>query len=212
MKEKKLVEFDSKLEEHHILNFEQYLGLLLKWNRTYNLTAINDPIDVYEKHFADSATPLQFIGQKAKIVDIGTGAGFPGVPIKILRDDLDVTMIEATAKKVSFCDHVIRELGLKKVRVISGRAEDKKTLKRVGKFDVVISRATLKLPGYIKVGSGYLQGSGKLIAMMGAGWSDELDGAMSEIKKAGLKLTKVHEYILPISQSKRALLIFEPKS
>lgn len=208
---KKVTLFDLKISEQQAVNFERYLGLLLKWNRAYNLTAINDPIEVYEKHFADSATPLQFISEKAKIADIGTGAGFPGVPIKILRQDIDVTLVEATKKKASFCEHVIREIGLKKIRVIHGRAEDPKILKEVGKFDVIVSRATLKLPEFIKVGTGYLKNKGNLIAMMGAGWSDELDHAAPQIKKSGLKLIKIYEYLLPISQSRRALLIFEKK-
>lgn len=208
---KKPAEFDSQMAEHHIINFEQYLGLLLKWNRAYNLTAANDPIEVYEKHFADSATPLQFIPRRAKIADIGTGAGFPGVPIKILRDDINVTLVEATAKKVNFCEHVIRELGLKGIRIIGGRAEDSKVLKKAGRFDVVISRATLTLPAYVKVGAPYLKNGGRLIAMMGADWSDELDKAIPQVKKMGLKLTRVHEYVLPVSQNKRAILIFERK-
>lgn len=204
-------EIESQMDEQQAVNFEQYLGLLLKWNRAYNLTAINDPIEVYEKHFADSAMPLQFIKKGAKIVDIGTGAGFPGVPIKILRADVDVTLVEATSKKANFCDHVIRELGLKKIKIVGGRAEDVKTQKKLGKFDYIISRATLKLPKYLKIGTNYLKKDGKLIAMVGPSWSDELDDALAQVKKSGLKLTKVHDYILPISQSKRALLIFDRK-
>lgn len=208
---KTLTEFCSKMSDADALNFEQYLGLLLKWNRTYNLTAINDPIDIYEKHFADSAVPLQFIPNGARLVDIGTGAGFPGVPIKILRKDISVVLIEATEKKVNFCNHVIRELGLEGITVVKGRAEDGKIMRKVGKFDVVISRATLKLPEYVKVGVRYLDNGGLLIAMLGSGWPDELDDALGEIKKAGMKLSKVHEYLLPVSQSRRAILVFQRK-
>lgn len=208
---KRLVEFQAQMSDEHAVNFEQYLGLLLKWNRAYNLTAIGDPIEVYEKHFADSAVPLHFIAKGAKIVDIGTGAGFPGIPIKILRDDVNVTLVEATAKKVSFCEHVIRELGLKGIKIVNGRAEDAKTVEKIGRFDVVISRATLQLPSFVKVGAPYIKNGAVLIAMMGAGWSDDLEMALPQIKRRGLKLVKVHEYVLPISQSKRALLIFEKK-
>jgi len=208
---KKLAEFCSKMSDADALNFEQYLGLLLKWNRTYNLTAINDPIDIYEKHFADSDVPLQFIPEAARLVDIGTGAGFPGIPIKILRKDVQVTLIEATEKKVNFCEHVIRELGLKDISVVKGRAEDNKVMKKVGMFDVVISRATLKLPEYVRIGVKYLKNNGLLNAMLGSSWSDELDAALEEIKKRGMKLSKVHEYLLPVSQSKRAILVFQKR-
>jgi 16S rRNA (guanine527-N7)-methyltransferase len=204
-------EIGSQMDEKQVVDFENYLGLLLKWNRAYNLTAITDPIEVYEKHFADSATPIQYIPKKAKMADIGAGAGFPGVPIKILRNDVAVTLIEAKTKKVNFCEHVIRELGLKGIKVINGRAEDATIFKNAGKFDIVISRATLKLPNFIKVGAPYLKKGGQLLAMMGSSWSDDLDKAIPQVKKSGLKLVKIHEYVLPVSQSKRALLVFEKK-
>lgn len=208
---KVLAEIGVKLEEEQACRLETYLGLLLKWNRTYNLTAVTDPVEVYEKHFADSVAPAAFITNGAKLVDIGAGAGFPSIPIKILRDDIDVTLIEATTKKVNFCEHVIRELGLKKATVVNARAEDVKTVNIIGQFDIVISRATLKLPNFITVGTRYMNNGGKLIAMMGAGWSDDLDKALPTIKKMTLKLIKIHEYTLPVSQSKRALLMFEKK-
>ena len=206
---KGLPEFDAHMDEAQVINFEQYLGLLLKWNRAYNLTALNDPIEVYEKHFSDSAMPLQFVRENAKLIDIGTGAGFPGVPIKILRSDIQVTLVDSKSKKVNFCEHVVRELSLKGIKVIQGRAEEAAMQKRLGKFDVVVSRATLKLPSFIKVGEKYVKKSGHLIAMLGVNWSDDLDKAMSQIKKSNLKLIKVHEYTQPISQNHRALLIFE---
>ena len=207
----RIPQFESQIGEKQAVNLEQYLGLLLKWSRAYNLTAITDPMEVYEKHFSDSATPLEFIPKNAKLADIGTGAGFPGMPIKILRDDINVTLIDSTMKKTNFCEHVIRELGLKGIKVVVGRAEDANIRNAVGKFDVIISRATLKLPKFAGIGAPYIKKGGKLIAMMGAAWSDELDAGMAAMKKAELKLVKVHEYVLPISQSKRALLIFEKK-
>lgn len=204
-------EIESRMSDQQVVNFEQFLGLLLKWNRAYNLTSITDPIEVYEKHFADSSMPARFIPENANLVDIGAGAGFPGIPLKILREDLNVTLIEATSKKVNFCEHVIRELKLKNISVIHGRAEEKAILNKAGKYDVAISRATLKLPAFIKVGAGYLKSGGILIAMLGPSWTDELDKAIPQVKKHNLKLVNTHEYILPISQSKRAILIFEKK-
>lgn len=208
---KEIVSFQSVVKDQHVLNFERFLGLLLKWNRAFNLTTVIDPIEVYEKHFADSVVPIRYIYEHERIVDIGTGAGFPGIPIKILRESVDVTLVEATAKKVSFCEHVIRELALQGIKIVQGRAEAKDLQKNLGRFDVVISRATLKLPEYVRVGSQYVKNGGRLIAMLGAGWVDDLDDAISDVKKAGLKLTTTYEYILPVSESKRALLIFEKK-
>lgn len=198
----------TDLTDKQCVAFEKYLELLLKWNRTYNLTAITDPREVYEKHFVDSIKPLAFLPNKGRLLDIGPGAGFPGIPIKILQSTIEVVLIEATRKKVNFCEHVIRELKLKGIKVIHGRAEDKKVQKGVGKFDVVISRATMKLPQLFRSGVSYLEPSGRIVAMMGSEWKKELNEAASIAKKYGLGLLIPYEYKLGASGAKRAILVF----
>lgn len=207
-KTKVFTDISTQLEEKHVLQFEQFLGELLRWNRAYNLTAIDDPLEIYEKHFADSAVPLKFIQDSARVVDIGTGAGFPGIPIKILREDVEVVLVESISKKANFCDHVIRELKLKNIKIIPGRIEDKAVIKKAGPADVVISRATLKLPKLVKMATPYLKEDGDLIAMMGSSWKEDLDASVADIKKTPLKLVNIHEYQLPITRARRALLIF----
>lgn len=197
-----------KLTERQCILFERYLELLLKWNRTYNLTAVTDPKEIYDRHFADSMKPLRFLPAKGRLVDIGTGAGFPGIPIKILRPSIEVVLIEATRKKVNFCEHVIRELKLKGLKVIHGRAETKEVQKCAGKFDVVISRATMKLPELFRHGVNYLKPSGHIIAMMGPDWRKELLNSIDVASKCGLKLIINHEYRLRTSGAKRAILVF----
>jgi 16S rRNA (guanine527-N7)-methyltransferase len=206
-----LMDVCPNISGDRVMLFEQYLGLLLKWNRSHNLTSLNDPMEIYDKHFADSIVPAQFIPYGCRLIDIGTGAGFPGLPIKILRDDLDVTLLETTQKKVSFCAYVITELGLKGVRVVRGRGEDKELMRRLGRFDVVISRAAFKLPVYLGIGAGYLKKGGRLIAMVGATWPDELDKALPALIDNGLKIIDIQRYSLPFSKSDRALIVFERK-
>lgn len=199
---------DMQLSDKQCLAFEKYLELLLKWNRTYNITAITDPREIYEKHFVDSIKPLDFLPKKGRLVDIGTGAGFPGIPIKILSPQLEVVLIEATRKKVNFCEHVIRELKLKGIEVYHGRAEDSVTQQKAGKFDILISRATMKLPQLFMRAVDFLNDDGKIIAMMGPEWKKEVVDAARVAKKCGFGLMIPHEYTLPSGGGKRSILVF----
>jgi len=180
--------------------FDKYCDLLLRWNKTYNLTTITERNEVFEKHFWDSAAPIGNISDNASLLDIGAGAGFPGIPLKIVFPALSVTLLEATRKKCNFCEAVILELGLKNIRVVHGRVEDKEVLKQIGRFDIVISRATLSTEGLIKVGKPYLKERGALIAMKGK----------KETEQFGLKGLKIEEYTLP-GGAKRSLIIYSPQ-
>src|SRR3989338_4790193 len=95
--------------------FEKYLQLLLKWNKVYSLTTITDEKEIQIKHFEDSLSPLPFLSQNIRLLDIGTGPGFPGLPLKIERPDLEIALLDSVQKKISFCEAVIRELKLQKI-------------------------------------------------------------------------------------------------
>lgn len=176
--------------------FEKYLKLLLKWNKTYNLTSITDEKEIRIKHFEDSLAPLPFLPQAGRLLDIGTGAGFPGIPIKITKPELEVVLLDLRRKKISFCEACIRELKLEKISAIQGRAE--------GRFDVVISRATFSLPDFLELSRKYIRPTGMAIAMKGRHWKEE------EQPATDWKLEKTFDYELSDSMGSRTLLIFRP--
>lgn len=142
---------------------EQYLKELLAWNKKFNLTRITDPEEVKVKHFEDSLTLLQFqqlVDQS--VIDIGTGAGFPGLPLKIACPNIKLTLVEATGKKIEFLKHIISLLGLTDVRIIHGRAEDIASTERE-KYDLAVARAVAKLPvlaeyclPFVKIGGQFI--------------------------------------------------------
>ncbi len=190
---------------------EQYLHyteLILKWSKTMDLTAITDPEDIREKHFEDSKAPVSFLAGARTLVDIGTGAGFPGIPIKIECPNIHVMLLDSTRKKINFCRQVIFELGLKGIEAIQGRAEDPEIFRTHGPFDVVISRATWPLELFLELAEPYYNDGGCAIAMKGARWQEELKKAEDVIKKYGLKLKESHPYTIG-GGDKRCLLMFE---
>lgn len=179
-----------------------YERLLLKWNKTYNLTSITDHKEIWEKHFLDSVAPLQYLIHKRSLLDIGTGGGFPGIPLKIVHPLLSVTLLEPTEKKCLFCEAVIRELGLKTINVVQGRAEDKNAIKELGGFEVVISRATFEIGKLTELCKPYLKNERSIIVSM-RGKDDKETAEPS----SGLKVIEVERYALPSSGSKRSLII-----
>jgi len=174
--------------------FSIYLTELLDWNKKFNLTSITNPEEIKVKHFEDSLSILQAIDlQKEKVLDIGTGAGFPGIPLKIARPEIKLTLIESTKKKTEFLKHIVNILDLKDVEVIWGRAGEVK----LGKFDVVVARAVAKLTKLAPIAINYLKPGGLLIAQKGPEVED-YNGDIKEIKK--IELSNGH---------KRSLVIIE---
>lgn len=150
-----------------------YLDLLVRWNQTYNLTAIRDPLDMVSKHLLDSLSIAnEFADQRA--VDIGAGAGLPGIPLAIARPDLRITLVESAGKKARFMREAVRQLQLgKRVDVIEGRAEQ---LDRPAAYDLLTARALATLPQLLALGGHLLRPGGLLLAMKGKFPDDELAG------------------------------------
>lgn len=185
--------------------FERYLALLLKWNKIYNLTSIKDPKEVTIKHFEDSLSLAPFLSEGARLLDIGTGAGFPGIPLRIVRPDLHVFLLDSVRKKTDFCKNLIRELDLGPIEVIQGRAEDPILVQKLGLFDVVVSRATFSLKDFLTIAANFTKENGLGIAMKGRDWE-------SEYEKTSLwNLEKVFDYDLSQNFGKRSLLLFRLK-
>lgn len=188
--------------------FKEYARLIKKWNAKYNLTAIDDDEGIRTHHFDDSLAVVPFVEHAKTLIDLGTGAGFPGIPLKIALPHLEVTLIDAKRKKIAFCQEAIRTLGLKEITAIDGRAEDQYVYRGLGTFDVVISRATWSLDVFVAIAALYLGESSTCIAMRGAAWKKDLEEARETLERFNLKLKDTHEYTIGAGD-KRCLLVFK---
>ena len=161
---------------------------LAKWNRKMNLTAITDPVEVAVKHFLDSMAPDSMIPPNASLLDIGSGGGFPGIPLKILKPSLSVTLIDASRKKISFLKHLIRVLGLENIEAFHIRAEEfSKQAVFAGAFNAIISRALSSTPEFVQMALPLLDKAGTIIAMKGKPSKTEIESMRSLIhKKTGM--------------------------
>lgn len=186
--------------------FSTYFALLQKWNRHINLAGIENEGMFLHKHVADVEALLPHIVGVQRVIDLGTGAGIPGILLKILRPDLDMTLLDATRKKISFCSEAIRQLGLGDTRAVWGRAEDAVLSRAVGRFDLVLSRATWALTKYLTMAIPYVAEEGRVIAMKGPRWPEELAAAANVLKKSPLSLEGTHPYELPGGE-KRCLVV-----
>jgi 16S rRNA (guanine527-N7)-methyltransferase len=189
--------------------FARYADELLFWNMRMNLVSLKSGLDLPVRHFLDSLTPLPYLGDEiSDLIDLGSGAGFPGLPIKIARPDLTVRLLEASRKKSSFLRQVVRGLGLAGIEVLNRRAEAGAT--GTG-YDVVISRATWKLPEFVAWGRAFLKPGGRLVAMKGADIREERDAALPVAARMGLAAPAVHEFRLPVTGDRRTLVVFTKK-
>ena len=175
---------------------KRYFDLLSKWNARMNLMSIDGLREFEEVHIRDARELTHMLEGVNEAIDLGCGAGMPGIPLKILVPEIDVTLLDSTRKKVSFCDEAIRSLGLTGIRTAWGRAEDPEVIERLGKFDAVISRATWELGEYLEMARSYVKPGGVIVAMKGPRWSEELSLANDVITSSKLSLEATHKYEL----------------
>ncbi|GAB6179187.1 16S rRNA (guanine(527)-N(7))-methyltransferase RsmG [Desulfotomaculum defluvii] len=200
------------LLEDQIHSFNTYYELIIDWNKKINLTAITEPREVAVKHFIDSLTCLNTIQitPHAKILDIGTGAGFPGIPLKIFRPDLSITLMDSLNKRVTFLNEVINNLGLTEIRALHDRAEDfgqKKEHRE--KYDYVISRAVARLAVLSEYCLPCVKLGGYFISQKGPDIVDELNEAKKAIHILGGSLENTHKLELPIIKDGRSLIVIK---
>jgi 16S rRNA (guanine527-N7)-methyltransferase len=199
--------FDKKIAEA----FELYLKELLKWNQKMNLTAIRTEKGIVLKHFLDSLSVFPYLSNISSLLDIGSGAGFPGIPLKIVKPSLEMTLVDSVRKKVDFQRHIIRILGLKGIEAIHGRVQDKEIRQAMGdRFDMVISRAFSVLQTFLIFGFPLLKKGGIVLAMKG-GMDREEIRLLSNREEARYRLQKIIPLILPFSSFKRSILLFEKR-
>lgn len=192
--------------------FEQYRQLLETWNKSINLMSRADGLDIYEKHFIDSLLfPLEENRQRGSLIDLGTGAGFPGIPLKIIYPELTLYLLEPTAKRANFLERVINTLGLTKSNVINERAENYVTFSRE-MFDVLTARAVAPLNMLLELGAPLVKPGGLLLAYKGSAADQEAIDASFAAKVLSLQLVKHHITVLPNVLHQRHLLVYEKSS
>lgn len=200
------------LTDKQIQQFQRYYELLVEWNEKVNLTSITEKEEVYLKHFYDSIMPLWleeelFEGDKT-LVDVGAGAGFPSIPMKIIQPDLQVTIVDSLNKRINFLEHLFEELELTKVQAIHGRAEEVgQDPQYRGQFDLVTARAVASLEVLSELCLPLLKKGGHFVALKGQKAQAELELAGKAIKELGAKYEYSLTDSLPIVDSEREILI-----
>jgi 16S rRNA (guanine527-N7)-methyltransferase len=193
---------------HQLDQFMHYLALLQKWNRVINLTGIHSWREIIVKHFLDSLTLLPHLPKESNLLDLGPGAGFPGIPIKIVRPYQEITLIEASAKKVSFLKEVVRHLGLNNIRILQGFLSKKShDLSSLKPFDTITTRAVGKLPGILALAHNLMPSGGQLILMKGKKGLQEITAQEAAIQKMGFELETPAFLTLPILNQERILIL-----
>jgi 16S rRNA (guanine527-N7)-methyltransferase len=189
-----------ELDRRQLHAFRTYADELLEWNERFNLTAITDRAEIETKHFLDSLTCLLAMNKppKGSLIDVGSGAGFPGLPVKIACPGLKVTLVEATGKKAEFCQHIIRRLGLKDVEAVHGRAEDlSREEQRRQAYDWAVARAVARLPVLVEYLLPFLRIGGRAIALKGETGPAEAHHAEGAIRLLGGRVERVLPVELP---------------
>lgn len=205
LKEKsKLINIE--LEDKKIEKFYNYMNLLLEWNEKINLTAITEPKEVILKHFIDSATIIKYIENDMQIVDVGTGAGFPGIPLNIINNEANYVLVDSLNKRINFLNEVINNLQLKNINTVHSRIED------FGKdnkesFDIATSRAVASLNILLEYLLPLVKIGGICICMKGSNAEEEIENSKKALEILGGKIEKVEEIILPDSDIVRNIII-----
>ena len=204
----KAEEIDINLTVEQLWKFYSYMELLIEWNEKINLTAIIEPEEIILKHFIDSLTIYKYIEKDNKVVDVGTGAGFPGIPLKIANPELKITLVDSLNKRLIFLQDVINKLQLKNVEIIHARAEDFGQNKKFReKFDIATSRAVANLSTLSEYLIPLVKLNGKCICMK-AGYADqEIDEAKKAINVLGGTIKEVENFMLPQSDIGRTVII-----
>ena len=183
---------------------------LLRWNQRVNLTAITRPEEVVEKHLVDSLTLLDEIDPAGRLLDLGSGAGFPGIPLRLARPELRVVSVDAVQKKIAFQRHAVRTLGLSGFTPWHGRAENLPTQPGyAGGFDRVVSRAFASLEDFARLALPCLTHDGRIVAMKGQAGEQELQAAAPFLRELGLECHHCCRLSLPAGGGERCLIVLE---
>lgn len=188
--------------------FVRYAAELIKWNKKINLTSIVREEEIAIKHFVDSLSPLKFIEINGLVLDIGSGGGFPSIPLKIYGVDSEIISIDAVEKKINFQRHIARVLGLEGFSAIHGRVESlNETVPE--KFSIIISRAFSSLPDFVRVSLPLLEKNGTIVAMKGREGKAEVAAAKSDLEESGVEVIALEEFSLPVTGDPRSIILLK---
>lgn len=203
-------EISIEFSNIQIEKFYKYMNLLIEWNEKINLTAITEPKEIIMKHFIDSLTILKDIKGKNTLVDVGTGAGFPGIPLKIMNEEIKITLLDSLNKRINFLNEVINQLDLKNIETIHSRVEESgKNKKYRESFDIATARAVANLATLSEYMLPLVKVGGKSICMKGSEVSEEVQNSKKAISILGGEIENIDNFQLPKSDMMRNIVIIK---
>lgn len=203
----KAKQIEIELIKEQIEKYYNYMNLLLEWNEKINLTAIIEPREIILKHFVDSLTIAKYIKDDEKLIDVGTGAGFPGIPLSIVKENTDIVLLDSLNKRINFLEEVKENLKLENITTIHGRAEEfGKNKNEREKYDIATSRAVASLNILLEYLLPLVKVGGRAICMKGSN-IEEIENAKNALEILGGKIEKIEEITLPNSDIKRNIII-----
>lgn len=205
--------YKIEASEKQIEQLVKFYELVVSWNEKINLTAITDKKEFAFKHILDSVLPFTCFSENAKLIDVGAGAGFPSIPLKILRPDLDVTMLDSLNKRVNFLNLVIETLGLEKIRAIHGRCEDvAKDFMFREKFDYGVARAVAALPTLLEYVLPFVKVGGQMLAYKSVQAQSELDLSTRAQNILGGRSVEIKKYMIYEISSERNIIVINKQN
>lgn len=208
-----LEKINLMLDDKQIEDFYCYMNELIEWNKNINLTAITEEKEIIQKHFIDSLTIFKYLNKNDKIIDVGTGAGFPGIPLKIADETFDITLLDSLNKRILFLDNVIEKLKLNNIETIHSRVEDAAINPQYReKYDIATSRAVAQLNVLLEYLLPLVKVGGKCICMKGGNLEEELENSKKALEILGGKVEKIESFELPNSDIKRNIIIIKKVS
>ena len=190
--------------------FYNYMQMLQEWNEKINLTAITEPNEVIIKHFIDSITINKYINENAKVIDVGTGAGFPGIPLSIIREDVIVTLMDSLNKRIKFLDEVINTISLENADTIHSRAEELGHNKEYREqFDIATSRAVAPLNILLEYLMPFVKVGGYCICMKGANIDEEIKDAKKALQVLSGEIVNIDSFELPDTDYGRNIIVIK---
>jgi len=205
-----LKKIDINYNEETIRSFKKYKDLIIEWNKKINITSIDSEEEIYLKHFIDSIIIKKYVIIKkgSKTIDIGTGGGFPGIPLKLIDNDMRITLLDSLNKRIKFLNEVVKELNLEEVDCIHARAEDLGQDKNYReKYDYGFSRAVASLNVLLEYSLPFIKKNGLFIAFKGSNFKDEIQESKNALNILGGEIIDIKEYSLPETDISRSMIV-----